>query len=266
MKNKATPRRRLISVALPVYDMGGHGATFLKFSLDILGKQTFKDFDIVVSDYSKTDTIKKLCHEYRHELPIRYHKNTDPTGGMSANVNNAIRQSTGRIIKILFQDDFLYNEQSLQIIADNFDLKKDRWLVTGCEHTRDGVHFIRPFFPRWNPRIIYGKNTLGAPTVLAIKNDNPLLFDTKMKWLTDCDYYTRCYEAYGPPKIVPQITAVIRTGDHQITNTEATNAIRQAEYEYVLDKHGLIDVSESWFTRTLERIQTQVRVRLAKTK
>src|SRR6266498_2647969 len=214
MKKDNHPSRPLLSVALPVYDMNGVGLIFLKQSLDMLAKQTFQDFDVVISDYSKTSLIKDLCRDYKNKLDLKYHKNTDPVGGMSANTNNAIKQATGQLIKILFQDDFLYDEKSLEETAKHFDLKQDHWLVTGCEHSKDGVTFFRPHYPRWNSQILFGANTLGSPSVLTIRNDHPLLFDPKLKWFMDCDYYKRCYDKFGKPKIVKTITAVIRVGDH----------------------------------------------------
>lgn len=227
----------LISVCIPVYDMHGVGHIFLKHSLDILRTQTFTDFDVVISDYSQTDLIKNLCDEYQKLLPVKYHKNLDPTGGMSANTNNAIKNATGKLIKIIFQDDFLYDEKSLAVIAQNFDLAKDHWLVTACEHSKDGKTFFRPFYPTYNDQIHLGKNTISSPSVLTIKNESPLLlFDTKLKWLMDCDYYKRCFEKFGSPKIINTITVVNRIGDHQVSNTEATPTLRQKEYKYVLKK------------------------------
>ncbi|GEM_PF-984938 len=228
---------RFLSVCIPTYDMNGLGHIFLKESFDILTKQTFKDFDVVVSDYSKTDLVKKLCVEYQDWLDINYFKNLDATGGMSANTNNAIRHATGKILKILFQDDFLYDEKSLQTTVENFNLTKDHWLVSACEHSKDGKTFFRPFYPKYNPKIHLGNNTISSPSVLTIKNENPLLFDVNLKWLTDCDYYKRCYERFGEPKILNQITVVNRIGAHQITHTEANEVVRQKEYEYILKKH-----------------------------
>lgn len=230
----------LISVCIPVYDMRGVGHVFLKHSLDILKIQTFTDFNVIISDYSKTDLIKNLCTEYQGILDIDYHKNLDPTGGMSANTNNAITHATGKLIKIIFQDDFLYDEKSLEVIVQNFDLKKDHWLVTACEHSKDGRTFFRPFYPQYNDKIHLGNNTISSPSVLTIKNESPLLlFDAKLKWLMDCDYYKRCYDAYGPPKIVNIIAAVNRVGAHQISNTEATEALKKSEYQYILKKYKL---------------------------
>lgn len=230
-------KQKLLSIGIPTYEMYGLGATFLKASFDILKKQHFKDFDVVISDYSKDDSIKKLCDEYRKELDIHYHKNTDPAGGMSANGNNVIKHATGKLIKILFQDDLLYNEQSLGIVAKNFDLEKDSWLVTGCIHTKDGHTFYNPHHPRYNHKIYLGNNTIGSPSVLTIKNSGSLFFDTKLKWMMDCDYYKRCYDAFGKPKLVHEIAAVIRVGAHQITNTEVNEALKKAEQDYLALKY-----------------------------
>lgn len=229
-------RGKLLSVCIPTYGMRGVGHVFLKHSLDILRKQTFKDFDVVISDYSETSKVKDLCETYKKNLDIKYYKNTDPTGGMSANTNNAIRHATGKIIKILFQDDFLYNKKSLQAVADNFDLAKDKWLVTACEHSKDGTTFFKPHYAAYNKKVYLGNNTIGSPSVLSIKNDKPLLFDTNLKWLVDCDYYRRCHDAYGNPKILKEIAVAIRIGDHQITNTEATKVLRKREYNYMKNK------------------------------
>lgn len=229
-------KRKLISVCIPTYDMHGRGRDFLQRSLDRLTQQTWKDFDVVISDYSTSSAIRDLCKNYEDTLDIQYFQNTDSTGGMSANTNNAIRHAKGKLIKILFQDDFLRDEKSLGVIANNFDLEKDDWLATGCEHSRDGIAFFNPHYPEFNRRIHLGKNTIGSPSVLTIKNDDPLLFDVHLKWLTDCDYYKRCFQAFGKPKIVDTVTVVIGVGDHQITNTEATVMVRKNELRYVKEK------------------------------
>jgi len=230
---------KLLSVCIPSYEMRGLGATFLTESLDILLTQTFKDFEVVISDYSKDDAIEKVYHAYKNKLDIVYIKNTDPRIGLSSNTNNAISHANGKLIKILFQDDFLFDQYALEETVKNFDLEKDTWLVTGCIHTPDGTTLERPHYPKYTKKIHLGDNHIGSPSVLTIKNDHPFLFDYNLSWLVDCDYYRRYYDAFGAPKIVKKITAVIRTGDHQITNTEATEALRKKEYRYILKKYQI---------------------------
>jgi len=230
--------KKLVSICIPTYEMKGLGAQFLKHSFDILIRQTFKDFDIVISDHSKNDDIKNLCTEYAEKLDIHYFKNTEHIGSSSANINNAIKKATGTLIKILFQDDFLFDENSLQHTVDHFDLEKDHWLVSGCEHSNNGVNFLRPFYPKYNHKIHLGKNTISSPSVLTIKNDSLLLFDEHLLWLMDCDYYRRLYDAFGAPKILHEITVVNRIGTHQVTKLLATKKVRTDEREYMIRKFG----------------------------
>lgn len=226
----------LISICIPTYEMNGKGHIFLKDSLKIISNQTFKDFNVIISDHSKNNLIENLCKVYTNKLNIKYFKNSDNIGSSSANINNAIKKADGGLIKILFQDDFLLNEKSLEEIVKNFDINKDRWLITACEHTKDGKNLFRPFYPRYNNLIQFGKNTISSPSVLTIKNENPLLFDERLVWLMDCDYYKRCYDKFGDPKILNKINVVNRIGKHQISILTVNIKIKIKELIYILIK------------------------------
>ena len=81
---------KLISVCIPTYEMRGLGHIYLKESLDILCKQTFKDFDVVVCDNSKNTEIKSLCEKYAQKLDLHYFANPMGTG-LSSNLNCIIK-------------------------------------------------------------------------------------------------------------------------------------------------------------------------------
>jgi hypothetical protein len=230
---------RHISIAIPTYEMHGLGKKFLKFSFDILVKQTFKDFDVVISDHSKTNDIEDLCKEYKNVLDIKYFRNENKRGNSPSNTNNAITHATGKLIKILFQDDFLFSTTALAEIVDAFDLTKDSWLLTACESSRDGVTFFRPLFPQYNNRTHFGKNQIGPPSVLTIKNESPLLFDENLVWRMDGDYYTRCYNKFGAPKILNKINVVSRIGSHQISSTRTEEDLQDKEFIYILTKYAV---------------------------
>lgn len=233
-----TKKQKTVSVCISAYEMGGHGAEFLRHNFEIFTKQTFRDFDVVVSDQSKDDAVKKVCDEYADRLDIRYFKISEKATA-SDNTNNAIQNATGKLIKILFLDDFLYSEKSLQNIVDNFDLEKDRWLVTASVHTKDGVNFFRPFHPRYDDTKIIHKNTVSAPSVVTIKNDDPVLFDRPLVWWQDIDFYKRNYARFGPPKILDDINVAIRVHPAQMSNTMATEKRRELEYHYILKKYAV---------------------------
>lgn len=218
-----------ISVCIPTYAMDG-GVEFLKHSLDILEKQSFKNFEVVVSDNSDGDEIENLCFPYSF---VKYYRN--PKKGSSANLNYAMSKAKGDIIKILFQDDYLLGEDALQIINNHFK-PTDKWLVTACEHTTDGINLTRPFYPRYNPLIQFGNNTISSPSVLAVRNKRHLEFDENLKWLMDVDYYKRCYDAFGEPCIVDVITVVNRVGSHQVSASISRETIDK-ELAYAHKKH-----------------------------
>ena len=227
-----------LSVCIPAYEMRGLGHIYLKESLDILCNQTFKDFEVVICDNSKNSEIKNLCDEYTEKLDLHYFANPKGTG-LSSNLNFVIKNkcATGKFIKILAQDDFLYGEKSLETLVKNIDPDKDHWIVTGCIHTRDCKIFFKPFYPRYNRMIHLGNNTIGGLDVLTIKNVDPLLFDETLLWLLDCEYYKRCYDKYGSPKIISEILAAVRLGDYNITNTEATLRVRTSDFNQVLKQY-----------------------------
>jgi glycosyltransferase involved in cell wall biosynthesis len=217
----------MISVCIPTYEMHGKGVPLLKRSFDMLAAQTFKDFEVVVTDNSENDVIQKACDNYKNILNINYSKN--PRKGMAQNTNEAIKNAKGDLIKILYQDDFLASENSLQEIADNF---KGYWLVTACG--RDDTN--KPHIPKYNNEISKGKNSIGSPSVLTIKNDNPLLFDEKMTWLLDCDYYKRLYDKYGEPVILNKVNVIIGVGKHQTTHV-LSDTIKKSEHNYMSEKY-----------------------------
>lgn len=224
----------MLSIALPTSEYGGLSSKFLVHNFEILRKQTFRDFEIVITDNSKNHDIEHAIFEYA-DLRIKYFRNKEDRG-MTVNTNNAISRCSGELIKILFLDDFFYSRDSLKHIVDNFK-PKDNWLVTACEHSKDGVTMERPFYPWYNDAIHLGKNTISSPSVLTIRNKGHIKFDENLIWLMDCDYYKRLYSKFGPPKIVKEINVVNRIGQHQTTYTLPEEQKRK-EIEYLLNKYA----------------------------
>lgn len=222
----------MISICIPTYEMHGEGKKFLARNFDMFKKQTFKNFEVVISDNSEDTVIENLCKDSNYQsLNIKYLKSFKR--GASINTNNAMKEASGKLIKILHMDDYLSNENSLQDIVDNF---KGNWLVTGCGHDRGDGKIIKPHFPTYNKKLYLGKNTIGAPSVLTIKNENPLMFDDILIWLNDCDYYKRYYDKFGKPDILNKVNVVIGIGKHQTTNW-LDKKVKKSEYTYVKEKH-----------------------------
>ncbi len=155
----------------------------------------------------------------------------------SDNQNNAIKNSTGKLIKILFLDDFLYKDTSLEDIVKNFDMEKDHWLCTACIHTKNGSDFFLTVLSalrrRKNPAQKYHKRSISRHDK---KRQPSILFDPRLVWWQDLDYYKRYYEKYGTAEKLNDIEVVIRVHSQQMSNTMATEKRREQEYHYVLKK------------------------------
>lgn len=224
-----------ISICIPTYEMGGKGSQFLAHSFQKLEKQTFKDFEVVISDHANDGSINNLCEAWKNRLRIRYFKDSK-RGNSSANINNAIRNAKGLIVKILFQDDFVYEEDALQRIFD-VHFQGSIWCATGCLHTTDGINMERPFMPRYHEEIYLGENTISSPSVISFVRERGTWFDEELVWLMDCDFYKSMRDKNGMPSIIKDALIVNRIWGENYTNL-IEDSRKKAEYEYTKKKYG----------------------------
>lgn len=218
-----------LSIAVPIHDME-NGDCFLRRLLDSLWNQTFQNFEIVITDNADHNEFEEICEWYKGG--IRYFKN--PRKGMAQNTNEAIKRSEGEYIKILYMDDYMAFNDSLAKIVSHLS---NPWLVTACTHSVTGHEMFKNHYPTYSDDIKNGNNTIGSPSVLTIKNDDPILFDEEMQWLLDCDYYHRLHERYGPPTVLDEVNVVIGLHNGQATHLMGEER-KQQEHEYIKQKYA----------------------------
>ncbi len=103
-------QRPFFSIVIPTYNR----ASDLEFALFCILSQTFKNFEIVISDNCSTDDTAKIVETFRDKR-IRYTK-TDKTLWNSHNIAGAINKAKGQYIFIHSDDDFLLYNTSLETI------------------------------------------------------------------------------------------------------------------------------------------------------
>ena len=81
-----------VSIGLPVYN----GARFLRRSLDALLGQSFRDFELVISDNASTDATPQIISEYAARDSRVRHMRAAVNGGVSANFRRVLTESSGR--------------------------------------------------------------------------------------------------------------------------------------------------------------------------
>ena len=228
-----------VSICIPCYEMNNLGATFLHFNLTKILFQTYDNIEVIISDHSKDDSILNICKDFSNRgLDITYIKNENMVGNSSANLNEAIKSAKGDIIKVIFQDDFLYHDQSIEDIVKEYQ-KDDgvKWLVTSCCHTEDGSLYYNYMDPEYTLNILEGNNRISSPSVLSfINSEDKLLFDPDFIWLMDCDYYYRMYQKYGEPYYLKSTNVVNRHWGGQLTKILPKDIIDK-EHSLILEKN-----------------------------
>jgi len=173
-----------ISIVIPTAEV--EGKKFLQRCLNSIESQTYKNYEIIVTEEGK----------------------------VGHNINAGIKKATGDIIKILCHDDYLNGPLSLEEIASAW---KGGWLVSACVHDGGDGNLIVTHYPGWNDHIHRGFNTIGGLSVLAFENKDSLLFNEDLEWNIDVDFYRRAFNRYGLPRFLVTPNVVIGYGNHQAT-------------------------------------------------
>ena len=98
-----------VSICIPTYNQ----TKYLRKTLDSIIAQTYKDVELIISDDSSTEDIRKLLEEYSDQLSFQFVRNT-PGLGSPQNWNHAISLAKGRWIKIMHHDDWFSESDALE--------------------------------------------------------------------------------------------------------------------------------------------------------
>jgi glycosyltransferase involved in cell wall biosynthesis len=226
----------LISICIPGYEMGGKGALFLKQMLQTIQKQTYKNFEVIISNHSDGNELETVVDSF-NDLNITIFKNKLNKGSSSSNINSAISKAKGNIIKPMFQDDFFVNRFALEIISKlpyNY-----HWGVCGCVHSDGNVkEFYHHLIPYWQDDIKKGANTLGGPSSIYFRKTD-INFDERLLWYMDTDFYYRLFLKHGLPFIVPNALICSREDETRVSNTMITDEVVNRENKILSEKYGI---------------------------
>lgn len=232
-----------VSVAVPTYEYYGRGVEFLDDLFRTISVQTLKEVEVVVSDHSTNDTIEEYCNFNEYNLNIKYVRNSVDRGNPCSNTNVAIDHSSGEVVKILLQDDFLYDTEALEKIYNELINSESKWLVSGAIHTRDdGNTFFNPMIPRWSDLMILepDNNFIGSPSNVAFKKEVDLRFDSKTAMLMDVDFYYAMMLKYDHPIYYNDILIGNRVRDTQTWKERISDDEVIEEFKYAHQKYGIV--------------------------
>ena len=219
---------------------GNTAEKFLVEYFSHLMYQTFKDFDIVISDQSEENNLKEICDTFSHVLDIKYVKNISGKKNAANNVNNAVRHATGDIIKLLYMDDFFVDQNALQKIPDAFDANPDsKWFISGFTHSNeDRTQFFDTRHPWYENKYVNGDNTTGNPSNYAVRNNCALEMDDDLLWIVDGEYFYRSYFYHGDPIKLNDVLVCFREHGSSAFRDPKFMELDAKERQYCIDKYN----------------------------
>ncbi|HXB45078.1 MAG TPA: glycosyltransferase family 2 protein [Puia sp.] len=232
----------LISICIPAYKR----TEFLKRLLDSISIQSFQDFEVIVTDDSPGSDVEQLCIPYKSKFLLSHFRNNQPLG-TPENWNEAISKATGQWIKLMHDDDWFSGRDSLQAFADRIKANPHVSFIFSAyskiyldeAKTEDiYVPFFRYRLLKKNPVTLLSTNIIGPPSVVLHLNNKKFVYDKKLKWLVDIDFYIRYLERENPVYINRAIINVGVSAEQVTKETFRVPAIEIPENFYLLDKVG----------------------------
>ncbi|MGN7783274.1 glycosyltransferase family 2 protein [Niabella sp. 22666] len=229
------------SICIPAYKR----IAYLERLLQSIEIQTFKDYEIIITDDSPDDTVSVLCQQYFQLLPITYHKNQVALG-TPANWNKAISLAQGDWIKLMHDDDWFTGPSSLGQFADCAREHKENFIFSAFinKYENSGKEIVSfPGYFRLNqlkkqPASILSKNIIGHPSTTLHRNDGKTLYDIRLKWLVDIEMYIR-RARINKIKYIPETLVVLGMSDSQVTaQVKNDPKVEIPEHLYFLNKMG----------------------------
>ena len=91
-----------VSIIIPVYNV----SRYLYRCLDSVGRQTFRDFEVIAVDDGSTDESGRLLDEYAANFPLR--RVHQANQGLSGARNTALAMAEGEFLLMVDSDDFIH--------------------------------------------------------------------------------------------------------------------------------------------------------------
>lgn len=252
----------LISICIPAYKR----VELLRRLIESILIQSFKDFEVIITDDSPDDLVMQLCESYQQKIDLRYFRNPLPLG-TPENWNEGIRKATGQWIKIMHGDDWFASAQSLQQFVDLIRPEVDFIFSASSIHQEHKmpIYFSIGRFEekllKKDVRHLFHKNFIGPPSVILHRNDKTVWYDRRMKWLVDVDFYMAYLQQH---KYVFTRAPLINVGfnEGQVTNQVIHDRnIVIPETNLLLSKTGTEILKAIWNFDFAWRLMRNYRIR-----
>ncbi|PZP51106.1 MAG: hypothetical protein DI598_04000 [Pseudopedobacter saltans] len=252
-----------ISVFIPAYK----NVHFLERLMRSILEQTYVDYEVIITDDSPDESVKKLVNSYLLENDHWHYYRNEPSLGMPQNWNYGLSLCKGDWIKIMHDDDWFSSNTSLYSFAIAAKISNYGFIFSAYSNifaNGNSVEIVasnyRKKLLKKEPLSLLSDNVVGPPSVTMVRNSIHELYDERLKWRVDIDYYIRVLNMSGDFTFIPEPLINVGIGAEQVTNEVKYNKnIELPEALIILEKYGTqslknIVIYDSWwrFVRNLK--------------
>ncbi len=238
-----------ISICIPAYQR----VDYLKRLLNSISIQTYKSFEVIISDDSPDESVQQVLKDYS-ELNIKYYKNEKPLG-TPANWNFAISKAKGEWIKLMHDDDWFSSAESLAIFANHLN-PKHKFIFSAYTNVFENIdQKNQPKFSSsiWRKKILHepgvllADNIIGPPSVTLIHSSIKEQYDERLKWRVDIEFYMRILQQEKSFFYINELLVNVGVSDSQVTQSCIYNpSVELPEGFILLEKHGINSLKNIW--------------------
>jgi glycosyltransferase involved in cell wall biosynthesis len=226
-----------ISICIPAFSQPDS----IRRLLGSIEKQTFRNFEVIITDDSPGDEVSRAVESFRDDLSILYEKNRSQLGS-PANWNKAVSLAKGKWVKIMHHDDWFFDEGSLQLFAGAADEKADPSLIFCNTAIVDSRNATEKFHVppaeqlaalKSSPSVLFNYNFIGAPSAAMFRNTGHR-FNERLKYLVDVEFYIRLLRQNNSFVHVDRFLIKNTAGDERQVTAQSMNRQTQVgEYSYL---------------------------------
>lgn len=229
-----------ISICIPAYKR----AENLQRLLRSVASQTFRDYEIIITDDSPDDSVAGLVRQFSASLPIQYSKN-EPAAGMPGNWNIALQKASGQWLKLMHDDDWFAHPGALQRFAAAAANTSNAFIFSACNNIYSSSgREVNEFLSGWKkdmleetPLNLFFANVIGHPSTVMHRKDEAISYDSNYKWVVDIDFYVRYMLAHPGYEYIDEMLVNIGTDDTQVSYSLYKNPkVEVPEYLSMLAK------------------------------
>ena len=215
-----------MSIVVPTYVSSNSRLEMFKKLITSAISQSFRDFEIVVTDHTEDDRVKRLLADL--PLRIKYVRNTRDFGNSSANMNLGMFLAEGELIHIMHCDDWYCSNEALALLVEEMDrLPSVHWGAFAFDHWDEETERV------FNPISPSPDRTLGCPSTTFFRRHciQTVNFDESLIYINDHDFHQSLLLSFGPPIIIRQTCVRIEmSADNLAKKLSEDRLVTETEY------------------------------------